>query len=158
MVNILKNHSLIKEKVRLIALLDEYFPELRKLFSDILGKSSLEILKKCPFSKDIKTMGIYKITELLKIATKNRVGIKKAILVCEAAENSIGIPVGLDVARYRLNLIIKNLENIQQQIDDIEIMMQEYLAQTGYSQYILSIKTMVLQKGIDFIRKKIKDS
>ena len=30
--------QLIKEKVRLIALLDEYFPELRKIFSDVLGK------------------------------------------------------------------------------------------------------------------------
>lgn len=33
--------QLIKEKVRLIALLDEYFPEIRCVFSDILGKSSI---------------------------------------------------------------------------------------------------------------------
>jgi len=41
-----------------------------------------------------------------------------------------------------LNLIIKNLEDIQKQIDDIELIMQEYLIQMGYSQYILSTKGM----------------
>lgn len=143
--------QLIKEKVRLIALLDEYFPELRKLFSDILGKSSLEILKRCPFPKDIRGMGIDKITELIKSATQNRVGIKKATLVCEAAENSIGVPVGLDGARYRLNLIIKNLENTQKQIDDIELIMQKYLIQTGYSEYILSIKGIGIVTASSFL-------
>lgn len=106
--------QLIKEKVRLIALLE--------------------------FPKDIKDERIDKITYLLKSATKNRVGIKKGSLAFESAENSIGIPIGLDGARYRLNLIIKNLENIQKQIDDIEIIIHEYLIQTVYSQYILSVK------------------
>ena len=56
--------QLIKEKVRLIALLDEYFPELRNLFSDVLGKSSLGILKCCPFPKEILSIGIEKVTEI----------------------------------------------------------------------------------------------
>ena len=77
--------QLIKEKVILIALLDEYFPELRRLFADILGKSPLALLKNCPFSKDIKSFGIAKVTNILKEATKNRVGIKKVTLVYEAA-------------------------------------------------------------------------
>jgi len=72
--------QLITEKVRLIALLDEYFPEVRKLFSDVLGKSSLGILKNCPFPKDILDIGIEKVTEILKNVTKNRVGMKKAYL------------------------------------------------------------------------------
>ena len=132
--------QLIKEKVRLIALLDEYFPELRNLFSDVLGKSSLGILKNCPFPKEILNIGIEKVTEILKKATKNRVGIKKASLVYEAAENSIGIPVGLDGARYRLNLIIRNLEKTQEEIDAIEILMNKYLFETGYSEFLLSIQ------------------
>ncbi|NRT88967.1 hypothetical protein [Clostridium beijerinckii] len=53
------------------------------------------ILKKCPFPKDILNIGIEEVTEILKTATKNRVGIKKASLVYEAAKNSIGVPVGL---------------------------------------------------------------
>lgn len=66
-------------------LLDEYFHELRRLFADILGKSSLGLLKNCSFPKDIKFFGIDKIINILKDATKNRVGIKKATLICEAA-------------------------------------------------------------------------
>lgn len=143
--------QLIKEKVRLIALLDEYFPELRKLFANILGKSSLGLLKNCPFPKDIKSLGIDKVTDILKKATKNRVGIKKATLVCEAAENSIGVPVGLDGARYRLNLIIRSLENIQSEIADIETIMQNYLFETGYAEYILSIKGIGIVSAASFL-------
>lgn len=51
----------ITEKVRLIALLDEYFPELKKLFSDILGKSALYILKNCPFPQDIVKLGVHEL-------------------------------------------------------------------------------------------------
>jgi transposase len=143
--------QLIKEKVRLIALLDEYFPELKRLFADILGKSSLALLKNCPFPKDIKSFGIEKVTNIFKEATKNRVGIKKATLVYEAAENSIGVPVGLDGARYRLNLIIRNLENLQKEITDIEIMMHDYLLETGYAEYILSIKGIGIVSAASFL-------
>lgn len=143
--------QLIKEKVRLIALLDEYFPELRNLFSDILGKSSLAILKNCPFPKDILGIGIEKITEILRNATKNRVGIKKACLVYESAENSIGVPVGLDGARYRLNLIIRNLEKIQEEIDAVEILMNKYLFETGYSEFLLSIQGVGIVTAASFL-------
>ncbi|NRT61817.1 hypothetical protein B0P06_004284 [Clostridium saccharoperbutylacetonicum] len=47
-------------------------------------------------------MRIDKITELLKSATKDRVGISKATLICEAAENSIRVSAGLDGDKHRL--------------------------------------------------------
>jgi len=143
--------QLIKEKVRLIALLDEYFPELRNLFSDVLGKSSLGILKNCPFPKEILNIGIEKVTEILKKATKNRVGIKKASLVYEAAENSIGIPVGLEGARYRLNLIIRNLEKLQEEIDAVEVIMNKYLLETGNSEFLLSIQGVGIVTASSFL-------
>lgn len=77
---------------------------------------------------------------ILKNATKNRVGIKKASLIYEAAENSIEVPVGLDGARYRLDLIIRSLEKFQKEIDDVESIMSNYLIETGYSEYLLSIQ------------------
>lgn len=143
--------QLIKEKVRLIALLDEYFPELRNLFSDILGKASLAMLKNCPFPKDILNIGNEKLIEILKNATKNRVGIKKASLIYEAAENSIGVPVGLDGARYRVNLIIRNLEKIQEEIDAVEILMNKYLLETGYSEFLLSIQGVGIVTAASFL-------
>ncbi|EQB88210.1 hypothetical protein M918_24775 [Clostridium sp. BL8] len=110
----------ISEKVRLIALLDEYFPELKKMFSDILGKSALCILKTCPFPQDIVNMGVLELTKKLLDATHNRVGIKKAELVYNAAKASIGVPVGLEGARYRLKLILRQLEGLQNELDDVE--------------------------------------
>jgi len=111
----------------------------------------LGILKKCPFPKDILNIGIEKVTGILKTATKNRVGIKKASLVYEAAENSIGVPVGLEGARYRLNLIIRNLEKLQEEIDAIEILMNKYLFETGYSDFLLSIQGVGIVTAASFL-------
>ncbi|KYH27997.1 transposase IS116/IS110/IS902 family protein [Clostridium tepidiprofundi DSM 19306] len=143
--------QLIAEKVRLIALLDEYFPEFTKLFSNILGKSSLAILKSCPFPNNILDIGIEKLTQILKDATKNRVGLKKAILVYAAAENSIGIPVGLEGAKYRLELILKKLEWLQKEIDDVETLMKEYLDKTGYADFLLSIQGVGIVTAANFL-------
>lgn len=143
--------QLIAEKVRLIALLDEYFPELTKLFSDILGKSALAILKFCPFPKDILNLGIEKLTQVLKDATKNRAGLKKSLLVFEADRNSIGIPVGLSGAKYRLDLILRKLEGLQKEIDAVENMMNEYLDKTGYANFLLSIQGVGIVTASSFL-------
>lgn len=143
--------QLIAEKVRLIALLDEYFPELTRLFSDILGKSSVAILKCCPFPKDILDMGIEKLTQILKDATKNRVGLKKAILVHKVAEESIGVPIGLEGAKYRLELILRKLESTQKEIDAVEILMERYLEKTGYADFLLSIQGVGIVTAAGFL-------
>lgn len=141
----------ISEKVRLIALLDEYFPELKKMFSDILGKSALFILKTCPFPQDIVNIGVSELTQKLLDATHNRVGFKKAELVFNAADTSIGVPVGLEGARYRLKLILRQLEGLQKELDNVEKLMEEYLVQTGYSEYLLSIQGVGIVTAASFL-------
>lgn len=143
--------QLIKEKVRLIALLDEYFPEVRVVFSDILGKSSVAMLKHCPFPRDILNIGIEKLTEILKKGTKNRVGLKKATIIYDAANNSIGVPVGLEGARYRLELIMRNIESLQKEIKEIENIMERYLIESGYSEYLLSIPGVGIVVAASFL-------
>ncbi|KAJ49284.1 transposase [Clostridium tetanomorphum] len=143
--------QLIAEKVRLIVLLDEYFPELTRLFSDILSKSSIAILKSCPFPKDILDIGIEKLTRILKDATKNRVGLKKSILVYEVAKKSIGVPVGLEGAKYRLELVLRKLEWLQKEIDAVEEMMKQYLDKTGYADFLLSIQGVGIVTAASFL-------
>lgn len=143
--------KLIKEKLMLIALLDEYFPEVRKIFSDILGKSSIAMLKHCPFPNDILNIGLENLVDILKKGTNNRVGLKKATEIYDAANNSIGIPVGLEGARYRLNLIMRNIENIQNEIDQIEAIMERYLTESGYSEYLLSIPGVGIVVAASFL-------
>lgn len=141
----------ISEKVRLIALLDEYFPELKKLFSDILGKSAVYILKNCSFPQDVVKLGVHELAEELLKATSKRVGLKKAELVYSAAKLSIGVAVGLEGARYRLKLILRQLETLQKELDDVEKLMEEYLMQTGYSEYLLSIKGVGIVTAAGFL-------
>ena len=53
-------------KNRLIATLDEYFPEYTKVFKKILSRTSEEILKRCPFSEDIKSLGKGELLKYIK--------------------------------------------------------------------------------------------
>lgn len=108
-------------------------------------------MKNCPFPKDVRSIGVEKLTEILKNATNNRVGIKKASLVYEAAENSIGVPIGLEGAKYRLDLIIRNLEYIQKEIDSVEELMKKYLIKTGYSEFLLSINGVGIVVAASFL-------
>lgn len=67
-------------------------------------------------------------------------GIKKASLAYKADQKSIGVPVGLDGSKYRLKLIIRNLENLQKEIDAVEDLMNRYLLELGYLELLLSIQ------------------
>ena len=53
-------------KNRLIATLDEYFPEYTKVFKKILSRTSEEILKRCPFPEDIKSLGKEELLKHIK--------------------------------------------------------------------------------------------
>ena len=78
-----KLDALIKRKI--IALLDQTFPEYEKLFSDTFGKSSVELLAKM-LSVDTQTLA-----DLLNKASCGRFGLDKANQIQQTAKNSFGI-------------------------------------------------------------------
>ena len=57
-------------KNRLIAIMDEYFPEYTKVFKRILSRTSEEILKECPFPEDIKSKGKEELLKHIKKTVK----------------------------------------------------------------------------------------
>ncbi|GAW93623.1 Transposase domain protein, partial [Calderihabitans maritimus] len=73
---------------QLQALLDEYFPEFREVFKNLLGKAALWVLRHCPFPSYILTWSVEELANQLKGATNNRVGLRRAGILKEAAENS----------------------------------------------------------------------
>ena len=79
--------------------MDRYFPEYVKVFKNLLGKTSVFILKIYTFPEDIEKLTEEELTGVIKAASNKRLGSKKAKELKKAAESSVGLTEGLDSAR-----------------------------------------------------------
>ena len=96
-------------KNRIIAIMDEYFPEYGNVFKDVLSRTSEEILKKCPFPEDIKSIGKEGLLKHIKKTVKRGYSKKKIEEICEIAEESIGKIEGTKGAKFQ-DCIYKSLD------------------------------------------------
>ncbi len=127
-------------KNRLIATMDEYFPEYGRVFKNIFSRTSEEILKRCPFPEDIKSIGKEKLLEHIKKTVKR--GYKKQQVkdIYELANESIGTTEGTMGAKFQLKMYIEEAEMLTKQIKLTEEELEKQLKETGFYESILSIK------------------
>ncbi|MBO4780346.1 MAG: IS110 family transposase, partial [Selenomonadaceae bacterium] len=78
-------------KRKIIALLDQIFPEYEKLFSDTFGKSSMELLANYTTPEEILSVDSQTLADLLNKASRGRFGLDKANQIQLTAKNSFGI-------------------------------------------------------------------
>ena len=90
-------------KRKIIALLDQIFPEYEKLFSDTFGVTSMELLANYTTPEQILSVDSQTLADLLSKASRGRFGIDKANQIQQYAKNSFGIIL----ASSSLSLIIK---------------------------------------------------
>jgi len=149
-VSILKRSSAVKNTIT--AVLDEYFPEIVKVFKNPLkGKASRQILKSCPFPAFILTLGADAVFAEIKKAVKKTVGMKKVQQLIEIAKESIGVEYGLESAKLRMNCLISELEMIENNLNEVEASMEKMLEETGYAEKVLSMKGVGIVTAASFI-------
>ncbi|AEM78226.1 IS110 family transposase [Thermoanaerobacter wiegelii] len=134
---LIKKLNSVKNKI--IAILDEYFPEFEEVFKNLWGKAALWVLRNCPFPSMILKLSKEEIAGKLKKATSNRVGMKRAEKLIEAAKRSIGVKEGIKGAQIRLNIYLDELEFLKTQLEAIEKAMEELLKKIDIAEYLLSI-------------------
>ena len=78
-------------KRKIIALLDQTFPEYEKLFSDTFGKSSVELLANYSTPEEMLSVDAQKLADILNKASRGRLGLEKANRIQQTAKNSFGI-------------------------------------------------------------------
>jgi len=127
-------------KCRIIAIVDEYFPEHTKVFKQINSRTSMEILKECPFPEDIKLRGKEGLLQYVKETVKRGYSRKQVIKIYEAAVDSIGTIEGTLSAKMQLELYIQEQELLEKQIERTEEKLEELLQETGYYNSLISIK------------------
>ena len=125
---------------RIIAVMDEYFPEFTKVFKHpFKGKAAMQVLKVCPFPRYILELGTDGVLAEIKKAVKKTVGWKRARLLVDTAQASVGVDYGVESARCKLQLLLESLELANRQLAQIETEMSAALQKTGISEYLLSI-------------------
>lgn len=127
-------------KCRIVATMDEYFPEYGKVFKQVLSRTSEEILKRCPFPKDIKSMGKEKLQKYIKETVKRGYSKEQVNAIYELANESVGTTEGLTGARVQLQMYVEEAELLKKQIERTEIYLEEQLKETGYYESIISIQ------------------
>lgn len=127
-------------KNRIHMVLDEYFPEFASVFKKPLtGKTSLHLLKTCPFPADVLALGVDGVLVQIKQAVKKTVGRKKAEQLVVAARASVGVNYGIMAARLRIQILLAEYELYQLRLAEIEVAMERELEKTGLKERLLGI-------------------
>jgi transposase len=134
------------------AIIDEYFPELSRVFKNPLkGKASRQILKSCPFPEMLLELGEEGVLSEIKKAVKKSVGIKKVRALLAEAEKSVGVKYGMASTKLRLGQLIEELEMLERQQCEVETEMEKLLHATGYAGPLLSIKGIAVITAARFL-------
>ena len=124
-------------KRRVIALLDQVFPEYDKLFSDTFGSSSTELLLNCPTPEDMLAISTRKLTNILNKASHGRFGKEKAEELKAAAKDTFGVAFAKDAFSFQIKQLMQQVVFLEKQLSELEKQIADLLHQTN--QYITTI-------------------
>ncbi len=129
-----------RAKIRLVTLLDEYLPEYVGCFSELMGKTSINLLKKYGISALRFTEKREELREDIRNLSKKKISEEKACFIETVLKNSIGLKEALVVAEIELITWIDEIESNTEKLKDIEAKIEEALDKTEEGKYLLSIK------------------
>ena len=138
-------------KCRLVAIIDEYFPEYTKVFKNVLSRTSEEILKECPFPEDIKSKGKEELLKHIKKAVKRGYSKNQVETIYELANESIGTTEGIEGAKFQLNMYIEEAKLLEKQIEMTEQELEKQLKETGFYESLTSIQGIGIVSAATFV-------
>ena len=107
-------------KRKLITLLDQVFPEYDKLFSDIFGVTSKNLLSKYPLPEDILSISTETLAELLAKCSNGRFGFAKAEEIQNSALNTFGVKFAKRSFSFQIKQIIDQISFLEEQLKFLE--------------------------------------
>ncbi len=114
-------------KRKVIALLDQVFPEYAGLFSNIFGATSKTLLKDYTTPEELASINTRKLSNLLAKASKGRFSKAKALEIKAVAAGSIGITLGVDAFAFQIRQIIEQLEYVEEQLQALDDEIAAYM-------------------------------
>jgi len=118
-------------KRKVIALLDQVFPEYSSLFSDTFGVTSTELLLKYPTPEDMLAVSTKKLTSLLEKSSRGRFKAVKANEIKDCAKNSFGVKFAKDAFAFQIKQMISQIVFIEGQLTELEKEISKLLKETN---------------------------
>ena len=108
----------VKRKV--VALLDQVFPEYETAFTNLFGDTSMAILQTCPTPKELSEMPLEELCHLIEVSSHKRFRMAKAQELQELARNSFGFVMAGGVFSTMIRLYAKHLDFLKQQVREMD--------------------------------------
>jgi transposase len=106
-------------KRQVISILDTLFPEYERLFSDLFGKTSSELLMEYTTPEEVLAVDTEELAAFIAKHSRNRLGLDKAVELKSAAELSFGIDMAIDAYRLQLRLLLQQIRFMEEQLESL---------------------------------------
>ncbi|MGR2782621.1 IS110 family transposase [Bacillus subtilis] len=141
----MKLHDIIQEdlssiKAQVHNALDRYFPEFLEVFKDWRGKAALHLLEKGYLPDDICKASEEELMAEVKSASQRAVGIKRIQVLKQAAEDSIGLTVGVRMAREEFRYLIDQYKALEERLVALEAQLEELVLLVPGTEQMTAIK------------------
>ena len=114
-------------KRKVIALLDQVFPEYHTHFSDVFGKTSTALLLNFQTAEDFVNITTSQLEEALKGVSRKAFALNKVSKISETAAKSFGLTFCKDSFSLQIRLLIEQIKFIDAQVFDVEAEIQSIL-------------------------------
>ena len=113
-------------KLRIGTIMEQIFPEYEKQFSSLWLSTSMGILEKYLTPENIENAPIDELFEIIKDKSHNKLTMKKAISIREAAADTFGIKIAQDAFSFQLKQLIDRMNFLDKQIEALDCRILEY--------------------------------
>ena len=113
-------------KLRIGTIMEQIFPEYEKQFSSLWVSTSMGILEKYLTPENIENAPIDELFEIIKDKSHNKLTMKKAISIREAAADIFGIKIAQDAFSFQLKQLIDRMNFLDKQIEALDCQILEY--------------------------------
>jgi len=151
----MKLHDMIQEdltsiKAQMHNALDRYFPEFLTVFKDWTGLSALHLLSRGYLPEDIVHTSEEVLLEEVNTVTKRSIGIKRIRALKAAAESSIGLRVGIKMARHEIQYLITQYKHLTTQLNSLEEELTDLATSIPGAEEMAQIKGISMMTVVGF--------
>lgn len=113
-------------KLRICTIMEQIFPEYEKQFSSLFRSTSMSILEKYLTPENIADAPIDELFAIIKDKSHNKLTMKKAISIKEAATDTFDIKIAQDAFSFQLKQLIDRLNFLDKQIEVLDAEITKY--------------------------------
>jgi transposase len=128
-----------------------YFPEYKTVYGNLDAISGMLVLKTAPLPEDILTLGVDGINKIWRDAKLRAVGKKRAQILVNAAEHSVGSKEGAIAARMEIRMLIEDYESRNARLQEILALIEELVNKIPMTEKLLAIKGVGIKTVSGFL-------